>query len=131
MHRPRRRLLLALAAVATVAAGLAVHFLAPAGPVSDAVGDVLYAALIALLVAFVAPCARWRVTAAVALGWCVGVELLQLTPLPSQWAASFPPLRLVFGTGFSLWDLLWYAVGVALVVICRMRRGSRRARLGE
>ncbi|MFC4140442.1 MULTISPECIES: DUF2809 domain-containing protein [unclassified Microbacterium] len=113
----------------TVAAGLAVHFLAPAGPVSDALGDVLYAALIALLVAFVAPRARCWATGVIALAWCVGVELLQLTPLPSRWAVSFPPLRLAFGTGFSALDLFWYAAGVVLVVICRMHRGSRRARL--
>ncbi|UJP11578.1 DUF2809 domain-containing protein [Microbacterium sp. KUDC0406] len=118
---PTRRPVLALIALATVAAGLAVHLLAPAGPVSDAAGDILYAALIVLLVAFVAPRARWWAVAAVALGWCFGVELLQLTPLPGQWGATVPALRLVFGTGFSPWDLLWYAVGVTLVVGIRKR----------
>jgi hypothetical protein len=114
----------------TVAAGLAVHLLAPAGVVADAAGDILYAALITLLVRFVAPRARWRVTAVVASAWCFGVELLQLTSLPAQWAASFSPLRLVFGIGFSPWDLLWFAAGVALVVaIAGLLSRSRRARL--
>ncbi|MGB3730793.1 DUF2809 domain-containing protein [Microbacterium sp.] len=111
-----RRLIIALVAGVTVAAGLAVHLIAPGGAINDAVGDVLYAVLIALLVLFIAPRARWRVTGAIALGWCFGVEFLQLTSLPAQWAASVPPLRLVLGSGFSAWDLLWYAVGVAFAV---------------
>ncbi|MFE6734349.1 DUF2809 domain-containing protein [Microbacterium sp. NPDC057650] len=133
MASPRtltRRLVLATAALVTVAAGLAVHLLAPPGLVSDAAGDILYAALITSLVLFVAPRARWWVTAAIALAWCFGVELLQLTSLPAQWAASFPPLRLVFGLGFSPWDLLWYTAGVTLVVaIDGLLTRGRRARL--
>ncbi|MFE6995436.1 DUF2809 domain-containing protein [Microbacterium sp. NPDC057659] len=133
MASPRtltRRLVLATAALMTVAAGLAVHLLAPPGVVIDAVGDILYAVLITLLVLFVAPQARWWVTAAFSLAWCFGVELLQLTSWPAQWAASFPPVRLVFGLGFSPWDLLWYAAGVALVVaIDGLLIRGRRARL--
>lgn len=127
-----RRLVLALIAVATAATGLAVHLLAPAGAVSDAVGDILYAVLIVLLAAFLAPRAPWWATGAAALAWCFGVELLQLSPLPAQWGASFPPLRLVFGTGFSAWDLLWYTLGVALAagidgMLRRVRRGDDQA----
>ncbi|UNK69845.1 DUF2809 domain-containing protein [Microbacterium sp. H1-D42] len=123
-----RRSVLALAAIGTVAAGLAVHLLAPAGIISDALGDVLYAVLIVLLVAFVAPRASWWVTGAAALVWCFGVELLQLSPLPAQWGAAFPPLRLVFGTAFSPGDLLWYAVGIALAagILGMLRRARPR-----
>lgn len=110
------RLIIALLAVATVAAGLAVHLLAPAGMVSDALGDALYAVLIVLVVLFVAPRAQRWLAATIALGWCFGVELLQLTPLPAQWSASAPALRLILGTGFSAWDLLWYAAGVAVAI---------------
>jgi hypothetical protein len=98
-----RRLALALIAVLTVVAGLVVHTFAPESFVSDATGDVLYAVLIVLLVAFVVPRAPW---------WAV--ELLQLTTLPAEWGSAFRPLSLVFGTTFSPWDLLWYTAGVAL-----------------
>lgn len=128
-----RRLIIALFAVATVTAGLAVHVLAPAGVVGDAVGDALYAVLVVLLVLFIVPRARWWATAAIALGWCFGVEFLQLTSLPAQWAAVAPPLRLVLGTGFSAWDLLWYATGVVFALgidawLAR-RRGTPRITL--
>ncbi|MGI6877354.1 DUF2809 domain-containing protein [Microbacterium sp. gxy059] len=123
-----RRLVLALAAVLTVAAGLAVHLLAPESVVSDAAGDVLYAVLIVLLVAFLAPRAPWWAIGSVALAWCVAVELLQLTPLPAQWGSAFPPLLLVFGTTFSAADLVFYAAGVALAagVDGALRRARRR-----
>jgi hypothetical protein len=128
------RLIIALVAAATVAAGLAVHLLAPAGAINDAVGDVLYAALIVLLVLLIAPRARWWATGAIALGWCFGVEFLQLTPLPAQWTASVPPLRLVLGAGFSGWDLLWYAVGAALALglrgLVRTLSARRAAAMG-
>ncbi|MBP2436700.1 hypothetical protein [Microbacterium amylolyticum] len=55
-----RRLLLASAAVIVVLAGLTTHVFAPTGFVSDATGDLLYAVLISLLVAFIAP--RWALT---------------------------------------------------------------------
>jgi hypothetical protein len=109
-----RRLALALIAVLTVVAGLGVHTFAPESFVSDATGDVLYAVLIVLLVAFVVPRAPWWASGVVALTWCVGVELLQLTTLPAEWGSAFRPLSLVFGTTFSPWDLLWYTAGVAL-----------------
>ncbi|WP_221583400.1 DUF2809 domain-containing protein [Microbacterium sp. G2-8] len=123
-----RRLILALAALVVIAAGLSVHTLAPAGFVGDAAGDALYAALIFLLVAFVVP--RWPswASGSVALVWCVAVELFQLTGLPEQWGAAFRPLALVFGTVFSATDLLFYALGVALaaVVDSVMRRPRGR-----
>lgn len=112
-----RRFILALAAVVVVAAGLTVHAFAPAGFAGDATGDALYAALIFLLVAFVVP--RWPSWAAgsVALIWCVGVELFQLTGLPALWGAAFRPLTLVFGTTFSAPDLVFYALGIAVAAV--------------
>jgi len=111
--RGMRRIVLALVAVATAVAGLAVHALAPLTFGGDFSADALYAVLIYLLVALLAP--RWPswVPALVAAAWCVGVEALQLTGLPEQWGLAWPPLMLVFGTVFSWWDLLAYAVGIA------------------
>src|SRR5690606_20338657 len=65
-----RRIALAVAAILTIAAGLAVHAFAPDGFWSDAAGDALYAGLIYLLVAFVLVRAPW-LAAALALAWCV------------------------------------------------------------
>jgi len=129
-----RRLVLLLVAAAIVAAGLAVHLLAPKDAVGDAIGDVLYAVLVVLLVAFAAPWAAWWGTGAVALAWCVGVELLQLTSLPASLGAAFEPLKLVLGTTFAPWDLLWYALGVVLaagVDGALRRRGGRAVRRPE
>lgn len=109
-----RRVALAVAAALTVVAGLAVHTALPASAASDAAGDALYAVLVYLLAALVRPRARPPLVGAVALAWCAAVELLQLTGLPEQWGAAFPPLVLVFGTVFSAADLAWYAAGVAV-----------------
>lgn len=128
-----RRAVLAVAAAGTAAAGLAVHVALPASPATDGLGDVLYAVLVFLLVAFAAPRARVVAVSAVALAWCVAVELLQLTGLPGAWGSVVPPLRLVLGSGFAALDLLWYAVGVALAagadaVLRRVRVPGRRPR---
>ncbi|WP_156761285.1 DUF2809 domain-containing protein [Microbacterium karelineae] len=128
-----RRLVLAVAAVVVIAAGLSVHTFAPDGFASDAAGDALYAALIHLLVAFLAPrWPSWR-SGSVAVAWCVAIELFQVTGLPAQWGAAFRPLMLVFGTVFSASDLVFYALGIgaaaAVDVIIRCRgRGSRTHR---
>lgn len=105
---PRRRILLALLAAATVGLGLVVHRNTD-GALGDITGDALYAVLIYLLAAFVAP--RWRRTtvALIAFVVCLGVELLQLTSLPRDWASAFPPIGLVLGSGFDMRDVVVYA----------------------
>lgn len=130
-----RRFLLAFAAFCVLAAGLAVHALAPDGFVSDASGDALYAVLIYLFVAFVVP--RWPVWAsgAAALAWCTAIEFFQLTGLPEQWGATFRLLTLVFGTVFSWWDIVMYAAGIVLAVVVdsviRMAGRARRVSAGR
>ncbi|MGO1410215.1 MAG: DUF2809 domain-containing protein [Microbacterium sp.] len=130
-----RRVLLAFTAFCVIAAGLAVHTLAPDGFVSDATGDALYAVLIYLLVAFAAP--RWPVWASggVALAWCTAIEFFQLTGLPEQWGATFRLLTLVFGTVFSWWDIVMYAAGIVLAVVVdsviRMAGRARRVSAGR
>ncbi|WP_238439340.1 ribosomal maturation YjgA family protein [Microbacterium sp. JZ31] len=121
----RRRALAAAAGALVVAAGLATHLLAPEGPLSDAAGDALYAALVYLLGVSLVPRARgWRVAIG-AYAWCAFVELLQLTALPASWAASFPPLVVVFGSVFAPQDLLLYAAGV--VAACAIDSAARRS----
>ncbi len=109
----RRRLIAAGLAVATVFVGLAVRFALRRGAVSDVAGDGLYAILIYLIVVFLAPRARAAVAAVVAGSLCVAIELFQLTGLPVAWAATFPPIALVLGTGFDARDIVVYLVAVA------------------
>ncbi|WP_019136462.1 DUF2809 domain-containing protein [Cellulomonas massiliensis] len=121
----RRRAPLLLVAVLLVPVGLLVSRggLLPA-ELADGLGAALYAALVVVLVLLAAPRTRPWVAAAVALGACVAVELLQLTPLPGRAAQAVPAARLVLGSGYATGDLLWYAAGagVAALVDARVRR---------
>lgn len=110
MTAPRRRPLVVAAAV-VVALGLVVRGLP--GAVGDLAGGVLYAVLVTLLVALVAPRSRPVTLGAVALVVCVAVELAQLTGVPAQVVDVVPPLRYVLGTTFHGPDLAGYAVGAA------------------
>lgn len=109
----RRRPVLWGLAVVVIGVGAAARF-GLRGPVADLLGGVLYAGLVFVLLALVGPAARTRTLAAIAAGWCVGVELWQLTGLPAEWGGWFPPLRLVLGSGFSSWDLISAVGGVVL-----------------
>jgi hypothetical protein len=107
-----RRIRLALVAAATVGLGLLVHR-AGDGVLGDIAGDALYALLIYLLCAIVAPWARRPIVAGIALTICIAVELLQLTRLPRDLAAVFPPAELALGSGFDTRDLVVYAAAVS------------------
>ena len=65
-----------------------------------------YAALVAYVLA----------AAAIALAWCIAIELFQLTGLPDRWGAAFWPAMLVLGTVFAPEDLVMYGVGVLLML---------------
>ena len=93
----------------------------------DAVGGLLYSALMYLLLAFLRPTARSGRTAAASLGICVAVELFQLTPYPARWGAVWPPLQLVLGSTFNPWDLPPYLAGtvVAAAADLLLRRPGR------
>lgn len=110
---PRRRPALFAAGALVVAVGLAVHFLA-SGPAASLLADALYAALVYLIVAFLAPRTAPARVAAIAAGLCVIVELFQLTGVPSRLAEAWPLTALVLGTTFVAWDLVAYLVGAAL-----------------
>lgn len=112
-----RRVAACVALVAVIGAGLVTHLVLPDSPLSDIAGDALYAAAVYLAVAIVV--SRWRpwLVALVAGGWCVAVELFQLTGLPIRWADAFDPVVLVFGTVFDARDLLVYVITVALCAL--------------
>jgi hypothetical protein len=94
--------------------GLAVHFRGE-GAAADPAADALYAVLIYLLVAFIRPRTHSVLIGAVALSFCVAIELFQLTGIPLALNEITPLARLVFGTTFVAADLLSYAAGVVVI----------------
>ncbi|RFA16099.1 hypothetical protein B7R22_04355 [Subtercola boreus] len=110
----RRRLALGSAALVTIVAGLSVHTQATGAP-GDIAGDALYAVLVYLVVAVIAPRVHPVRVGLVALVLCAAVELFQLTGVPLSIASTFPPAALLLGSTFSPVDLLAYAAGIAVV----------------
>ncbi|WP_282948363.1 DUF2809 domain-containing protein [Cellulomonas endometrii] len=114
-----------------VAAGLA-SARSGSGPVGDALGDALYAALVLLLVRLAWPGLRRRTQAVIAVGLCWAVEAAQATGGPAAAVRAWAPLRYLLGTTFVATDLLWYAAGVLLTsglvtLASRWWGGTRRA----
>lgn len=85
-----------------------------------ALGDALYAAMVYLGWALLAPGTRKDRRALGALGLCAAVELFQLTGLPMQVAHT--PLRWVLGTTFAWEDLVYYALGTAGISLLDVAR---------
>ena len=133
--RRRRRLLALGLLVVVIGIGLAVHALLPDSPATDITGDALYAAAVYLAAVLVLPdLAPWA-TGCLAAAWCVAIELFQLTGIPLDAGAAFPPAMLLLGTVFDARDLLVYLLAVAVLAavdagLSRLRgrrddRGSR------
>lgn len=115
MQRTRvhgRRGWIAVALVAVVVLGLTTHFVG-SGPVADFAGDLLYAAMLYLLVAFFVPHLSTVVLGTVAVISCALIEVFQLTGLPALLASSFWPTGLILGTAFSPLDFVAYLAGAA------------------
>ncbi|KQR52647.1 hypothetical protein ASF88_14170 [Leifsonia sp. Leaf336] len=126
----RRRVTLIVVAVAVVVAGLTVHELTD-GWAGAFAGDALYAVLMVVLVALVAPRVPSLAAGGIALAVCVGVELLQLTGVPAQLSAAIPGVELVLGSTFQATDLVAYAIGATIatvldLVVRRRAGGSSR-----
>lgn len=98
-----------------VGAGLAVHALLPDTASSDVAGDALYAAAAYLAVVIAGPRLSVLSVASITAGWCVVVELFQLTGVPVELGAAFPPAMLVLGTVFDARDLVVYVVVAAVM----------------
>ena len=126
---PAHRRLLALAAlVVVVAAGLVVAKVLPSSATTDIAGDALYAVAVYTGLVLLVPRARRLILGIAATGWCVFVELLQLSGLPAALAERVPPVALVLGTGFDARDLVVYASAVLVATAADAAVGSRMPR---
>ncbi|WP_156366507.1 DUF2809 domain-containing protein [Microbacterium sp. No. 7] len=116
----------AIVVAVLVGVGLFVHFALPDTHASDVAADALYAAAVYAALVVLVP--RWprMVVAAIAAGWCVAVELFQLTGIPEQWGVVFTPAMLVFGTVFEPRDLVVYIVTIAVAVLADVLVSRRR-----
>ena len=107
-------------AIATIAAGLTVHFAGSVlSPVSrDVLGDALWAMMIVWSLSVLAPHWRLSTRSMAALAVCAGVELSQRLHTPFLDAVRRTvPGHLVFGSDYDPRDFLAYAAGVALAVV--------------
>jgi hypothetical protein len=91
-------------------------------------GDALYTVAVYLVLALLLPRRSPALIAALALGFSVAVELLQLTGIPARYGHLIL-VRWLLGRGFAWHDIACYIVGVAAVatldVLCfRARRAD-------
>ena len=126
------RLRYAALAVGTIAIGLFVHLHGHSLPadVRDVLGDVLWAAMIYWLLAFIAPGAHraWLTAAAIAI--CFAVEFSQLLEHPALSAARSSLIgHLMLGSDYDTRDLFAYSAGVIAASLVD-RRLIRRANRG-
>lgn len=125
--RRMRRIAAAASLAAVVSAGLVVHGALPDSPAADIAGDALYAVAAFSGLVLLFPRARTVAVAALAVGFCVAVEVMQLTGLPQAIGAAFPPAILVLGSGFDGRDLVVYA---AAAVTAGALDAAARRRIG-
>jgi hypothetical protein len=94
----------------------------------DVLGDALWAAMIAWLVAVIVPRAKLVLRGGVAYGVCVAVEASQAFHRPSLDAIRATTVgHLVLGSGFDLRDLAAYALGVGAALLLEVvTRGKLR-----
>jgi hypothetical protein len=119
-------------ALATIACGLAVHFHGAAlgFAARDALGDALWAMMIAWLLGALVPDASLATRGAAALVICFAVEASQLyrTPMLDSVRDTMAG-HLVLGSGFDPRDLVAYALGVLTAALLE-RAVRSRPRLG-
>lgn len=104
-------------ALATIVAGLAVHFSGGVLPaaVRDKLGDLLWATMMFWWISALVPRARLVARGAAALVVCFGVEFGQLYHSPGLDALRATTLGgLVLGSGFDPGDLVAYGCGVVI-----------------
>jgi hypothetical protein len=127
----RRRAAFLALACATISVGLVVHLRGAAlGRVArDALGDALWAMMIAWWAGVLAPRARLAVRSTVAYVVCACVEVSQLYHVPALDALRATKVgHLVLGSGFDPRDLAAYGIGVALAVLLEVTTGAQRTR---
>ncbi|MER6172830.1 DUF2809 domain-containing protein [Streptosporangium sp. NPDC001681] len=121
----RTRLLAALAAALTIAAGLTVRAVT-GGWFGKYAGDALYTVLVYALIVLVWPRITPVRAALGALAFSWAVELAQLTPVPAALSEVSVVARLVLGSTFGAADLVAYAAGAALVASAHTLLRRRR-----
>jgi hypothetical protein len=111
------------AAAGFLAVALAIRVVAPLGSlVEQSSGTALYASMTWAGVRFLAPRAAPLLAGGLALAWCWGAELFQLTGIPAALSADSLAARLVLGVAFDPVDLIWYPIGIVpLVVLHHLR----------
>jgi len=129
------RLAYVVLAVATIVLGLIVHFRGGAlGPAArDAMGDAIWAAMIAWWVAAIVPGSSLRSRSVAAVTICFAVELSQLYHTPALDTFRRTTIgQLTLGSGFDPRDLVSYAVGVlAAALLERTVRSWRVERVHD
>jgi hypothetical protein len=116
--------------LAAAAGFLAVALLIRAGSMDPAVngsgrleqysGSALYASVIYVGALFLWPRLSPLAAGAIALGWCWGAELFQLTGIPAELSERSLLARLVLGMKFDYVDMLWYPVGIVPLVLLHL-----------
>lgn len=95
-----------------IALGLALQLIRNQ-PWTDPAGTILYVAAIACLGAVIIP-GRPVLVTGISVGWALVVEGWQATGMPAALVSTMPPLRVVTGTTFAWWDLVWTGVAAPL-----------------
>lgn len=126
-HFARRRIVAAVLLAAAIGAGLVVHVLLPDSAATDIAGDALYAAAVYVGVVIAAPRLRPLAVGAISAAWCTAVELFQLTGIPLELGAAFPPSTLVFGTVFDARDLVVYVITAVVAGAADVAVSARRS----
>ena len=127
-----RRLRYAALAAVTIGVGLLVHLHGHSLPadVRDILGDMLWAAMIYWVLAFIAPGAPRAWLAAAAIGICFAVEFSQMLNNPALRAARSSLIgHLILGSDYDTRDLFAYRAGVIAASLVD-RRLIRRANRG-
>lgn len=120
-----------MAVAVVIAAGLGSRAVASALPwwLAKNAGDALYATMVFFGIGWVAPRIRTSRAAAIALGFCAAIEGSQAVHAPWLDAVrDTVPGHLVLGQGFHAFDLVCYAIGVALGVALELAALRRRGR---
>jgi hypothetical protein len=126
---PRTRGAWLVAALMFLGAALAIRAVVPLGsPLEQVSGTALYAAMIYAGVRVLLPRLSSTVTGTIALAWCWGAELFQLTGVPAALSAKSLAARLVLGSAFDPADMLWYPIGVVPLVAAGLLVRQRAVR---
>ncbi|GID45769.1 hypothetical protein Aca07nite_30440 [Actinoplanes capillaceus] len=105
------------AALGFLAVALGIRATVPLGGWAEqSSGTALYASMTYAGVLFLAPRLSPFMVGGIALGWCWGAELFQLTGVPAALSGQSLLARLVLGAAFDPIDLIWYPIGIVPLV---------------